>query len=519
MKKIPFLPLSLRARILWLVLISVIAAQALTLYAIFWYQRNQVQSAAVSMLVTSIRTVQSAMQFVPVEQRAAFVQTTSQGEWRLRLNHLPRDARFQSFKGLEPAPAGAQQMRHSLRRLTKDVNRALGEKNQVAIVESGQPLLYVSIGYKQWLEIPLDRIDPPITHNVLFGWLVSLVGLLFIAMGFSWRISAPIARLVNATKQLELGHPQPVKPAGPKEVRELGEGFNAMLRALQQTQQTQRTLLAGLPHDLKGPLARMALRIEMTEDEVLKQGLKRDLADMQRMVEQFLDFIRGQDAERLNRKPIRLDEWLVQQVKDDQLLGKPIEIKDMARLTLSGAPTEAPTEAPKEAPTDAPTEAPTDVPLDSPSDKPTGSPIDATGDISTQTTKATSSLLPVTVLADTLALDRIWSNLINNALQHGEPPIEVFLSIEKSADKNKTDWAVLTFTDHGQGIASQDAERAFEPFERLDNARTRTGSVGLGLSLVKGIVLAHGGMISLVQNPRGGLQVKIMLPILKMGES
>lgn len=486
MKKITFLPLSLRARILWLVLISVIAAQALTLYAIFWYQRTQVQSAAVSMLVTSIRTLQSAMQFVPIEQREAFVQLTSQGEWRLRLNHLPRDARFQSFKGLEPAPAGAHQMRQSLRRLSKDINRALGDKSQVAIVASAQPILYVSIGDKQWLEIPLDRIDPPITHNMLLGWLVSLVGLLFIAMGFSWRISAPIARLVKATKQLELGHPQPVKPAGPKEVRELGEGFNAMLHALQQTQQTQRTLLAGLPHDLKGPLARMALRIEMTEDEVLKQGLKRDLADMQRMVEQFLDFIRGQDAERLNRKPIRLDQWLMQQVKDDQLLGKPIEIKETAHLTSLGASTDIPT--------------------------------DAASDVFTQTTHATPSLLPITVLADTLALDRIWSNLINNALDHGEPPIEVFLSLEKSEGKHQNDWAVLTITDHGQGIASQDAERAFKPFERLDNARTRTGSVGLGLSLVKGIVLAHGGTISLVQNPQGGgLQVKIMLPILKIG--
>jgi two-component system osmolarity sensor histidine kinase EnvZ len=485
MKKIIFFPLSLRARILWLVLISVIAAQALTLYAIFWYQRNQVQSAAVSMLVTSIRTLQSAMKFVPSEQRQEFVRLTSQGEWRLRLNHLPREARFQSFKDLDSAPAGAKQMRQSLRRLSKDINRALGEKSQVAIVASGQPILYVSIGEKQWLEIPLDRIDPPITHRMLWGWLVSLVGLLFIATAFSWRISAPIARLVKATKQLELGHPQPVKPAGPKEVRELGEGFNAMLRALQQTQQIQRTLLAGLPHDLKGPLARMALRIEMTEDEVLKQGLKRDLADMQRMVEQFLDFIRGQDAERLNRKPIRLDQWLLQQVKDDQLLGKPIELKETAPLTLLGASTDTATEA--------------------------------SSDASTQTIHEIPSLLPVTVLADTLALDRIWSNLINNALEHGEPPIEVFLSLEKSEGKHQNAWAVLTFTDHGQGIASQDTERAFKPFERLDNARTRTGSVGLGLSLVKGIVLAHGGTISLVQNPRRGLQVKIMLPILKMG--
>jgi two-component system osmolarity sensor histidine kinase EnvZ len=482
MKKLAFLPLSLRARILWLVLISVIAAQALTLYVIFWYQRNQVQSAAVSMLVTSIRTVQSAMQFVPVEQRAAFVQTTSQGEWRLRLNHLPRDARFQSFKGLELEPDGAHHMRKSLRRLSKDINRALGEKSQVAIMASGKPLLYVSLGDKQWLEIPLDRVDPPITNKLLMGWLISLGVLLVAVIGFSWRISAPIARLVKATNQLALGEPHPVKPAGPKEVRQLGEGFNAMLQALQQSQQTQRTLLAGLPHDLKGPLARMALRIEMTDDEVLKQGLKRDLADMQRMVEQFLDFIRGQDADRLNLKPVRLDQWLMRQVADDQELSKPVEIKTHELLTLTDAASHAPT--------------------------------DNSTDLLNQTAIGTPRLFPVTVLADTLALDRIWSNLMNNALEHGEPPIEVFLYLEKSEIKNHPDWVVLTFSDHGKGIASKDFDRAFEPFERLDNARTRTGSVGLGLSLVKGIVMAHSGTVSLAQNPHGGLQVKIMLPTL-----
>ena len=461
MKKIPFFPLSLRARILWLVLISVVAAQGLTLYAIFWHQRNHVQSAAVNMLVTSIRTLQSAMQFVPDEQRAAFVQMTSQGEWRLRQHHLPKEARLQSLKGLQTAPAGPRQVRESLRRLSKDINRALGEKSQVAIMASGKPTLYVSLGERQWLEIPLDRVDPPVTNNMIIGWLVSMLGLLVIAMGFSWRITEPIARLAKATQQLAQGKPEPVKPAGPREVRQLGEGFNAMLHALKQSQQTQRTLLAGLPHDLKGPLSRMALRIEMTEDEELKAGLKRDLADMQRMVEQFLDFIRGQDADRLNLKPVRLDQWLMHHVTDDQQLGKPVEML-------------------------------------------------------AQSSMGENDLLPVTVLADALALDRIWSNLINNAREHGEPPIDVCLYVEKTENSQQSEWVVLTISDHGQGIASHDIERAFEPFERLDNARTRTGSVGLGLSLVRGIVLAHGGTISLLQSPHGGLQVRVMLPIMNL---
>ena len=202
--------------------------------------------------------------------------------------------------------------------------------------------------------------------------------------------------------------------------------------------------MPSLPHDLKGPLARMALRIEMTDDESLKEGLRRDLHDMQQMVEQFLHFLRGQDADRLSCQPLQLDQWLSDRISESQALGEPVQWMG---------------------------------------EKPA-----------------------LTVNADPVALGRLLSNLISNALEHGRAPVEVRLRALGAAEVE------FSVSDHGPGIAASDRARAFEPFERLDAARTRTGNVGLGLSLAKGIAIAHGGRLELDQAASGGLSARVVLP-------
>lgn len=444
-----FLPSTLRVRLLGLILVAVILTQALTLYAVTVYQRHQWQVVTTNLLVTSITTLQSAVAMIAPPNRAKFVHQASSGQWQLLQTKPPMRARYLSADGLRPAADGhTHAIRHNLRRLSREINRALGNTFQVAVTAGPQPYLYVSIkqsGPAQWLRIPLDRVDPPVTTPMMVWWLGALVLLLLVAAGFSWHITRPITRLVKATDQLAMGRPEPVVPSGPVETQQLGERFNAMLQSLQQARQAQQTLLAGLPHDLKGPLSRMALRIEMTDDEMLKLGLKRDLKDMQRMVEQFLDFMRGQDADRLAMVPLCVDEWLTTQIAEEQRLGKPV--------TLS----------------------------------------------------ISASQKPVKICADTQALRRLLLNLVDNALTHGAPPVAV------SLDERATE-VVLRVSDHGPGIDAADYQRAFEPFERLDRARTNTGSVGLGLSLVKGLVISHGGRVELGSAAQGGLEVSVFFP-------
>jgi two-component system, OmpR family, osmolarity sensor histidine kinase EnvZ len=113
--------------------------------------------------------------------------------------------------------------------------------------------------------------------------------------------------------------------------------------------------------------------------------------------------------------------------------------------------------------------------------------------------------------ADTQALRRLLLNLVDNALTHGKPPVEVSLQV-------LTTEVVLRVSDYGQGIDADDYQRAFEPFERLDHARTHTGSVGLGLSLVKGLAIAHGGRVELGSAAQGGLQVSVFFPLIAQSD-
>lgn len=440
---------SLRSRLVLLVLATLLVAQGLTVYVMVTYQRDELQTTAANLLVTSITTLKSAISMVRPERQAMFVHHTSQGQWRLMAEPPPRGARFQSEAGLEPQAEGHEPLRRSLRSLSREVNRALGSTARVAVSTGVQPYLYVSLGdapgQAPWLRIPLDRIDPPVRVPFLLWWLLALFVLAMIALWFSWHITRPMTRLVNATDMLAKGKPEPVEPSGPIEIRRLGEHFNAMLESLAQTQQTQQTLLAGLPHDLKGPMARMALRIEMTDDEDLKTGLKRDLAEMGHMTEQLLDFLRGQDVSRLQRASMRVDRWLEEQVSERVKLGQDVHLL--------------------------------------------------------------GELPAITIHADQVALQRLLNNLLDNALTHGKPPVEVGL---EHADRG---FVCLSVSDHGSGLQPDQYERAFKPFERIDAARSRSGNVGLGLSLVKGIAIAHGGSVTLSSHVMGGLTVQVRLPL------
>ena len=103
------------------------------------------------------------------------------------------------------------------------------------------------------------------------------------------------------------------------------------------------------------------------------------------------------------------------------------------------------------------------------------------------------------------ALQRCFSNIINNGLMYGEK-INVF--VRKSSNR-----AIILFDDDGPGIPAEHYRNVFKPFFRLDKSRSLNKSgVGLGLAIVEDIVHSHGGNIQLSKSDMGGLQVKISLP-------
>jgi heavy metal sensor kinase len=116
--------------------------------------------------------------------------------------------------------------------------------------------------------------------------------------------------------------------------------------------------------------------------------------------------------------------------------------------------------------------------------------------------------LPATVVGDAGALRRALLNLVENAVKYTPPMGRVDIAL--AGDDR---WAVVAVTDTGSGIEPDEIARVFEPFVRLDTARTReTGGTGLGLSIAQAIVVAHGGTIDVQSTPGAGSTFTIRLP-------
>jgi signal transduction histidine kinase len=110
------------------------------------------------------------------------------------------------------------------------------------------------------------------------------------------------------------------------------------------------------------------------------------------------------------------------------------------------------------------------------------------------------------VLARPLSLKRAVMNLVANALKYGDA---ARIKLQCNAQTVQID-----IDDNGPGIPTEDAETVFEPFRRLETSRNReTGGSGLGLSIARNIMRAHGGDILLRNLPGGGLRASLTLPV------
>ena len=114
--------------------------------------------------------------------------------------------------------------------------------------------------------------------------------------------------------------------------------------------------------------------------------------------------------------------------------------------------------------------------------------------------------LPVTVEGDALALQRMLTNLVDNAVKYGG---RAHLKLFESGGE-----AVVEVRDDGPGLPPKELERVFEPFYRPNAARTLDdGGVGLGLAVARSIARAHGGEVELCNAPEGGLVAQARLPL------
>lgn len=111
----------------------------------------------------------------------------------------------------------------------------------------------------------------------------------------------------------------------------------------------------------------------------------------------------------------------------------------------------------------------------------------------------------VPIIGQPTALRRVFTNLVDNAIKYGGSA-EIILAVAGDAIS-------IDLADRGPGIPPEQVEAAFKPFSRLEQSRSReTGGVGLGLTIARDIVRAHGGTLTLANRPEGGLVATVRLP-------
>lgn len=179
------------------------------------------------------------------------------------------------------------------------MREALGPQTEVRIAPRAQ-LLLVKLeagGEGYWVGLPLPprpQADTP--SRALVYTLALLAALLVAAYLFARYLARPLRELAAAVDRVGRGEtPPPLPESGPSEISAVNHGFNAMLANLRQIERDRAVLLAGISHDLRTPLARLRLGIELSRaDEATRAGMSADIEEMDRVIGQFLDFARGE---------------------------------------------------------------------------------------------------------------------------------------------------------------------------------------------------------------------------------
>ena len=300
-----------------------------------------------------------------------------------------------------------------------------------------------------WLMLDRDRLDRASGIQWL-GWaavtlLLALLGAVFI----SRLINQPLARLTAAARAIAKGRQlDPLPERGPLEIMEANRSFNHMVDDLNRIESDRAVILAGISHDLRTPISRMLLEVEMAHlPDDARLGMQSDLAQMDGIIGQFLDY------------------------------AKPIDVASFTRVDLSLMLGQAAQDA----------ERLPDV-------------------------RVTTHLDPhVDVMGNPIELKRVINNLIENARRYGKTAgsdiadIDLICCVEGGM-------VVIEVGDHGDGIPESEMDRLRRPFTRLDTARGQANGAGLGLAIVERVMKRHGGRLVLRNRHDHGLVIELSLP-------
>jgi two-component system osmolarity sensor histidine kinase EnvZ len=229
-----------------------------------------------------------------------------------------------------------------MRLISREVRDHLGDDTRFAFQREGLPGLWVSFNIGEdsyWVRVPRERIERRAALQWI-GWgalalVLSLIAAYFIVS----TISRPLKTLARAAAQIGRGRlPPSVPERGAAEMRTLSRAFNEMTRDLARLEEDRALILAGVSHDLRTPLARLRLGIEMSgSDESLREGMNADIDEMDRIIGQFLDFAReGEGGEPM--ETVDIDALAGEALEHYAKIGHPLEADVHSGLSLQARP-------------------------------------------------------------------------------------------------------------------------------------------------------------------------------------
>jgi two-component system osmolarity sensor histidine kinase EnvZ len=353
---------------------------------------------------------------------------------------------------IDPPPANSLMPEIAAR-----VREKLGQDTRFSRRVNDMPGFWMSFdidGDKYWLMLERERIAG-LTGVQWLGWatVVGALSLLGAAL-ISGLVNLPLARLTAAARSIAQGRrPAPLPEKGSQEIIQANRSFNQMVDDLQQLEKDRAIILAGISHDLRTPLARMQLEVEMANlSQEAREGIQSDIAQMDAIIGQFLDFAR------------------------------PTETATFVPVDLSGLLEDCAHAAGRLA------------------------------DVRTTTAIEPDILVP----ANATDLRRVINNVIENARRYGKTPGTDVTEIDIACQLKMTGHgrrAVVEIGDHGVGVPDDQIQLLLRPFTRLDSARGQANGAGLGLAIVERVITRHNAELLVRNREGGGLILQFSFPL------
>jgi two-component system osmolarity sensor histidine kinase EnvZ len=288
------LPRSLLWRTFLLIALLLLASLSAWIAILDLSEREPRAQATARWVVSIVNLTRAALVTAAPEKRIALLRDLSQREG-IRV--------YSSHDYEEPLLDLPDNARNAM--IVREVREDLGDETQLKLEQEGISSFLVSFridNEQYWLALPRGRIERPIRWEWI-GWsalaaLLAMLGAWYIVS----RINQPLRALTEAAAALASGElPRPMQESGAVELRTLAGAFNRMTAALQQAETERALLLAGVSHDLRTPLSRLRLAVEMSgdPDPAMSAGMVQDIEDMDAIIDQFLDFARDQAGERV----------------------------------------------------------------------------------------------------------------------------------------------------------------------------------------------------------------------------